>query len=59
MSKTLAEIVDKQNIIIKSQSDIIYDILTILAQYMTQNEIDSLPAVSKINALADIKAGIS
>jgi hypothetical protein len=58
MSKNLTEIIEKQNIIINSQSDIIYDILLLLAQYMTQDEIDSLPAVSRINVLADIREGI-
>jgi hypothetical protein len=56
---TLTEIVDKQNAIISSQSDIIYSLFQTLSQYMAQEELDRHPAVARINALADIKAGIS
>jgi predicted HTH domain antitoxin len=56
--ENLTEIVDKQNLIISEQSSIIYDLFQKLNQYMTQEEIDSLPEVAKINALADIKNGV-
>lgn len=53
------EIIDIQNRIIKAQSDIIYEIFGMLCQYMTSNEIDSLPVVNKINDIARLKRVIN
>ncbi|MFQ9567931.1 MAG: hypothetical protein ACLR03_04625 [Roseburia inulinivorans] len=48
----LAEIVENQNVIISIQSGVIKDLFNLLNQYMTAEEIDTLPQVDKINIAA-------
>ena len=48
----LAEIVENQNVIISIQSGVIKDLFNLLNQYMTSEEIDTLPQVDKINIAA-------
>lgn len=52
------EIIDTQNHIIKCQSDVINDLFKLLANYMTLEEMDKLPEVSKINHIAALKKNI-
>ncbi len=52
------ETIDTQNIIIRAQSGIISDLLSILSKYLTGEEMDSLPCVSRINNLAKIMGPI-
>lgn len=48
----LAEIVENQNVIISIQSGVIKDLFNLLSQYMTAEEMDTLPQVDKINIAA-------
>ena len=48
----LAEIVENQNVIIPIQSGVIKDLFNLLSQYMTAEEMDTLPQVDKINIAA-------
>lgn len=51
----LSEIVDKQNSIISMQAGIINELFQLLSMHIDAEELDSLPAVSKINAAAEIR----
>lgn len=44
--------------IISMQSKTINELYMCLAQYMTQDELDTMPAVSRLNAAANIGGGI-
>ena len=44
-----------QNVVIKLQSDVIYELLSLLSQHISSDEMDSLPAVKKINEAARLK----
>ncbi len=46
------EIIDTQNTIIKMQSEIIYDLLGLLKQYVSVEELDNIPTIKKINDVA-------
>ena len=50
----LSEIVDKQNSIISMQAGIINELFQLLSMHIDAEELDSLPAVSKINEAAEI-----
>ena len=52
---TASEIVDKQNSIISMQAGIINELFQLLSMHIDAEELDSLPAVSKINAVAEIR----
>ena len=49
------EIIETQNTIIKLQSDVINELFSVLSQYLQAEELDSLPAVEKINAAARLR----
>ena len=51
----LSEIVDKQNSIISMQAGIINELFQLLSMHIDAEELDSLPAVSKINEAAEIR----
>ena len=51
----LSEIVDKQNSIISMQAGIINELFQLLSMHIDAEELDSLLAVSKINAAAEIR----
>jgi hypothetical protein len=55
---SLCEVVEKQDQIIRIQSGVINDLLTLLMQHITVEEADSLPLVEKINLAADIRASL-
>lgn len=48
----LVEIVENQSKVISIQSGVISDLFTLLAQYMSADELDSLPQVDSINEAA-------
>ncbi len=48
----LVEIVENQSKIISIQSGVISDLFTLLAQYMSADELNSLPQVDSINEAA-------
>lgn len=48
----LVEIVENQSKVISIQSGIISDLFTLLAQYMSADELNSLPQVDSINEAA-------
>lgn len=48
-------ILDVQNVIIKMQSDVIYDLLQMLSQHLTAEELDKLPCAQKINEAAGLR----
>lgn len=54
----LTEIVENQNVIISIQSGVIKDLINLLSQYMTAEEIDALPQVDKINIAARLTAKV-
>lgn len=53
-----AEIVDKQNTIIRIQSDVIDELFLLLMQHISADEVDRLPCVEKINEAARIRLEI-
>ncbi len=54
----ILELIDRQNVIIKGQSEIINSLLLLLMNYMTVEEVDNLDEIKKINELAKLKEGI-
>lgn len=54
----ILELIDRQNVIIKGQSEIINSLLLLLMNYMTVEEVDNLEEIKKINELAKLKEGI-
>jgi predicted HTH domain antitoxin len=52
--RTVSEIVQTQSMIISEQSKTINELFQILAQYLTPEELDSLPQVARINTLAGL-----
>ena len=54
----LVEIVENQSAVISIQAGVIKDLFSLLSQYMTAEELDSLPEVARINHAADLAAGI-
>lgn len=55
---SLDEIVDRQSTIISMQSEIINELFRLLGQHLAADELDSLPAVRKINMAAAIREEI-
>lgn len=54
----ILELIDRQNVIIKEQSEIINSLLLLLMNYMTVEEVDNLDEVKKINEIARLKEEI-
>lgn len=54
----ILELIDRQNVIIKGQSEIINSLLLLLMNYMTVEEVDNLDEIKKINELAKLKEGV-
>lgn len=54
----LVGIVDLQNEIIRIQSNVIDELFRLLSQYVTSEELDSLPVIAEINLAAQIRAEI-
>lgn len=52
------EIVEKQNAIIRIQSDVIDELFLLLMQHVTADEVDRLPCVERINEAARIRREI-
>jgi hypothetical protein len=50
----LNEVVSRQGIIISMQSKVINELCETLGQYLTQEELDGLPAIQKINTIASL-----
>lgn len=48
-------ILGMQNAIIKMQSDVIYELVSLLAQHITAEEMDRLPCIQKINEAAGLR----
>lgn len=58
MKNNLVEVVEKQSSIISIQSGVINELFQLLSQYMTAEELDNIPAISRINTAAQIRAEI-
>lgn len=58
MKNNLVEVVEKQSLIISIQSGVINELFQLLSQYMTAEELDNIPAISRINTAAQIRAEI-
>ena len=56
---SISEIVDKQNMVISIQSEIINELFQLLGQHVAPDELDQLPQVQKINLAAEIREDIS
>ncbi len=52
------ELIEKQNIIIKEQADIIDSLFLLLLQHIPAEELDNSEEVKKINIIAMMKEGI-
>ncbi|MCD8364792.1 MAG: hypothetical protein LUC83_03065 [Clostridiales bacterium] len=57
MSK-LTQIMERQNEVIKIQSDIIDDLFALLIQHISAEEADHLPALDKMRQVVDLRAEI-
>jgi hypothetical protein len=55
---TVGEIVDTQNTIISMQAHVINELFRLLGQYITAEELDSLPVAQTVNDAAKLKDGI-
>lgn len=55
----LNKLVDRQNVIIKEQSDIINRLFLLLMNYMTVEEADSLPEIKRINEISRLRDKIN
>lgn len=58
MQQRLSEVVDRQNEIIKIQSDVIDELFMLLSQHITAEELDGLAVVGQINHAAEIRREI-
>lgn len=56
MNSNLVEVVEKQSSVISIQAGVIRDLFNLLSQYMTAEELDTLPEVDRINTAAQIAA---
>ena len=54
----LLETVERQNAIIRIQSNVIDDLFRLLLQHITAEEADSLPVLQKINTAASLRQEI-
>lgn len=54
----MCELIDRQNVIIREQSDIINRLLLLLMNYISSEEADSLPEVKRINEIARLREKI-
>lgn len=52
------EIVEKQNAIIRIQSDVIDELFLLLMQHVSADEVDRLPCVERINEATRIRREI-
>lgn len=52
------EIIEKQNAIIRIQSDVIDELFLLLMQHVSADEVDRLPCVERINEAARIRREI-
>lgn len=52
------EVVERQNAIIKIQSDVIDELFILLMQHIGAEEADRLPVLAKINQAAEIRREI-
>lgn len=52
------EVVEKQNAIIRIQSDVIDELYRLLMQHISAEEADALPVISRINEAAIIRREI-
>lgn len=55
MESNLIEAFETQNVIIKMQSDIINDLLSLLMQHEAVEAVDNLPYIQKINEAARLR----
>ena len=51
----LAELVERQNAVIRIQSEAIDDLFLLLLQYISAEEADKLPVLTKINTAAELR----
>ena len=54
----LAEAAERQNEIIKIQSDVINELFLLLLQHISAEEADKLPVLSKMNAAAKLREAV-
>jgi hypothetical protein len=54
----LTETMENLGAVIRIQSDVINDLLTLLMQHISAEEADALPCIKKINEAARLKAGL-
>ena len=55
MESNLIEAFQTQNVIIKMQSDVINDLLSLLMQHEAVEAVDNLPCIQKINEAARLR----
>ncbi len=55
---SFTEIIEKQSLVISIQAGVISDLFSLLSQYMTVEELSSLPQVASINDAEKLQAGI-
>jgi hypothetical protein len=51
----LAEVAEKQDAIIKTQSEVINELFLLLLKYISAEDADMLPVLNKINTAAQLK----
>lgn len=54
----LAELIERQNAVIRIQSEVIDELFVLVLQHITAEEADSLPAIEKINIAAKLREKI-
>lgn len=55
----LLETVEKQNAIIRIQSDVIDELFCLLMQHISVEEVDRLPVIDKINQATTLRRSVS
>ena len=55
----MIDVVDTLNTIIHLQANVINELFSLLSQYMTLEELDNLPCISKINEAAKLKNSLT
>lgn len=56
---TPVEIIERQNEIIRIQSDSVNELFRLLMEHITVEEADQLPVLKKLNLAAELKAEIN
>ena len=59
LNKKVVELIQSQDMIIRTQSEVIQELFIVLGCHISAEEIDNLPQVRKLNGMAKVKEYIN